>query len=431
MRTLLQSLALSAFVLASCGHPPDGSTETGSSPPHASPASPLGSAGARASAPPSSATAPAAEPSAPFTNGARAFESVKEALLHHYAGKELTDDQLYRAALQGMLEHADPARTAWNKLLSPAELEAMHADLRGEVVGIGAQIHFDEASGYTDVLGVFPGSPAEKAGLLGGDKILAVGGKLYKGKTLKDVLGDIRGKAGDPVTLAVLREDKVSSLTVTRGVVAYEVVETMELPDATGYLRVRSFNAKTRPAIDQAMDGLSARGVRRLVVDLRENPGGAFDEAVASAEAFLPSGVPIVRSDKPGGKEEIFTSKGSPKLASVPLAVLVDHETASGGEVLAAALEEGRAATIVGTRTFGKWSVQMIDDLPNGYAVKYTVGMLRSGAGRALDGVGLLPDVEVDMEAPAIAAALAVTDPGRRPLVDTQLRTAVALLREK
>jgi carboxyl-terminal processing protease len=408
-----------------CGHPAESSVETKAA------ASPAASAAPASVALASPVMAGQEAPPAPFTGGERAFAEVKDALLHHYAGAPVTEDALYRAAVQGMLEHVDPSRATWNKLLSPDDIAAIHADLHGEVVGIGAQIHFDEATGYVDILGVFSGSPAEKAGLFVGDKILNVDGKLYKGKTAKDVLGDIRGKAGDPVTLAVLRADKVLSMTLVRGVVAYDVVQSLMLPETIGYLRVRSFNAKTKPGIDRAMDVFATGGVRGLVVDLRDNPGGGFEDAIASAEAWLPKGAPIARTEKVGSESQVYSSKGSPKLPTIPLVVLVCGETASGAELLAAALREARRAEIVGTHTFGKWSVQTIDDLPNGYGVKYTVSELRSGTGQSYDGVGLSPDIEVDMDSKTIAAALSELDPAKRLAADAQLRTAVALLRAR
>jgi carboxyl-terminal processing protease len=426
MRSLAKTCIVTLLAFGSaCGHPADSSLETKHARPSAAPAA--------------SASVALASPvgrgheafSAPFTGGERAFAEVKDALLHHYAGAPVTEDALYRAAVQGMLEHVDPARATWNTLLSPDDVAALHSDLQGEVVGIGAQIRFDEATGYVDILGVFAGSPAEKAGLVVGDKILNVNGRLYKGKTAKDALADIRGKAGDPVTLAVLRADKVLSMTVVRGVVAYDVVQSLMLPETIGYLRVRSFNAKTKPGIDRAMDRFATEGVRGMVVDLRDNPGGGFEDAIASAEAWLPKGTPIAQTEKVGSDSQVHSSKGSPKLAAIPLVVLVDGDTASGAEVLAAALKEARRAELVGTHTFGKWSVQTIDDLPNGYGVKYTVSELRSGTGQIYDRVGLYPDIEVDMDSKAIAAAFAELDPTKRLAVDAQLRTALALLRAR
>jgi carboxyl-terminal processing protease len=372
-----------------------------------------------------------ASPPEPFAEGEKAFATVKEALLHSYSGTPVTEDEVYRAAVQGMLEHIDPARGAWNKLLPPSEFQALHADLQGQLVGIGAEIDFDDATGYSDVLGTFPSSPAEKAGLLAGDKILDVNGKLFKGKSHKDVLAEIRGKAGETVTLTVLRADKLLTIPIVRDVVSYEVVKDMVVGESSGYLRIKSFNAKTRPAIDRGLDDLAAHAARSLVVDLRGNPGGGFDDAIASAEAFLPAGTVIARIQKRGEAEKTFTAKGATKLANVPVVVLVDGETSSGGEIIAAALQQGRHAQVVGTRTFGKWSLQTVDDLPNGYAIKYTISVIHAGDGKTYDGVGFTPDIEVDMDRKATAAAQRETDPVRRLAVDPQLRTAIALLRAR
>jgi carboxyl-terminal processing protease len=370
-------------------------------------------------------------PTEPFAGGEKAFATVKEALLHGYSGTAVTEDDLYRAAVQGMLEHVDPARGAWNKLLPPAEFEALHSDLQGQVVGIGAEIDFDEATGYSEVLGTFPSSPAEKAGVLPGDKILDVNGKLFKGKTQKDVLGEIRGKAGDTVTLTVLRADKLLTIPIVREVVAYEVVRDMMLGESSGYLRIKSFNAKTRPAIDRGLDDLTSHAAKSLVVDLRGNPGGGFDDAIASAEAFLLGGTVIARIQKRGEAEKTFTAKGATRLTGVPMVVLVDGDTSSGGEIIAAALQQGRHAQVVGARTFGKWSLQTVDDLPNGYAIKYTISVIKAADGKTYDGVGFAPDIQVDMDRKATAAAQRELDPTRRLAIDPQLRTAVALLRPR
>ncbi len=417
--------ALLLGLVTACGQPPGSTPEPTASP------SPATTAGTVAAAAVSPAADLAGSEQPPFAGGEKAFASVKEALLHSYSGTPVTEDELYRAAVQGMLEHVDPARGAWNKLLPPSESQALHSDLQGQVVGIGAEIEFDEATGYTDVIGTFAGSPAEKAGLLPGDKILDVNGKLFKGKTQKDVLAEIRGKAGDTVTLAVLRADKLLTVPIVREVVSYEVVKDMILPDANGYLRIKSFNAKTRPAIDRGLDDLVAHAAKGLVIDLRGNPGGGFDDAMASAEAFLPSGTVIARIQKQGEPEKVFTAKGATRLATVPVVVLVDGDTSSGGEIMAAALQQGRHAQVVGTKTFGKWSLQTVDDLPNGYAIKYTISVIRAADGKTYDGTGFSPDIQVDMDKKTASAVQREQDPSRRLALDTQLRTAALLLRPR
>jgi carboxyl-terminal processing protease len=367
-------------------------------------------------------------PTEPFTDPQRNFDEVKKTLLEGYYDASITEQDLYRAAVAGMLERVDPTMHKWNKLLSPSDLAELQRDLQGEVVGIGVQIRLDSASGYIDVLGAIPGSPAERAGIAPPDKIVTVDGKLYKGLTLRDCVADIRGKPGDTVTLSVLRGDKLVSIPVVREKVAYDQVTTLTLEGSIGYVRIPSFNAKTADSLKQALGELSSKKVRAAVVDLRHNPGGSFDAAIASAGELLPAGATVVQLKKRAGSEPMKATT-TPVLYGIPIAVLVDHETSSGGELVAAALEEQAHATLVGARTYGKWTVQTISDLPNGYAAKYTLGLFQSPGGKSFQGVGMPPDVEVDVADDAVAGLWGITDPTARLAADVQLRTAVSLLR--
>lgn len=375
-----------------------------------------------------SAPAPPAEK---FGDGARAFAAVRETLLKSYYADGLTEDDLFRAATQGMLERFDPKMHKWNKLLSPGDVSAIRNDLKGELIGIGARIHFESQTGYTDIEGTIAGSPAERAGLGAGDRILTINGKFFKGMSQMDVLGAIRGKVGDVVTLSVLRGDKIINVPVKRDVVAFDPVTAISLTDGIGYMRVRSFNAKTVASLRATLEDFGKKGARALVLDLRDNPGGGFDDAIACAELLVPAGAGIVTLRKRDQREETTVSKGTPILASLPLVVLVDHGTSSGAELVTAALQESRHATVVGSRTFGKWSVQKIDDLPNGYAFKYTASLFKSASGKSFDGVGLTPDVEVDMDAKLAEKAQAITDPEKRLAADSQLRTAVGIVKTR
>jgi carboxyl-terminal processing protease len=366
-------------------------------------------------------------PRDPYKHGAAAFNEVRDALLKSYYAEGLTEDDVYRAATAGMLEKLEPRMKKYNKLLSPQEVAEMKNDLKGEVVGAGLQIKFDAPSGYTDVLGVIPGSPAEKGGVLAGDKIVTVDGKLYKGMTLKDVVADIRGPAGTTVTISVLRADKLQSFKLTRERLAYDA-PSVTLVDGIGLVRIPSFNEKTPAAVRAGLEDLDKKGgAKALIVDLRHSPGGSFDRALETAELLLPEGSPIVSLKKKGKPEEVHTSKGKPILGDLPAAVLVDENTASGGELLAAALREERHAKIVGTKTFGKWTVQSLDDLPNGWAYKYTVGLFKTPSGKSYEGVGLSPDLDVAMAEEALTKANHAK-PEERAAIDVQFRTAKEVL---
>ncbi len=369
------------------------------------------------------------EPSAePFHDGKEAFQMVRQALLKKYYRGNLTEDDLYRAAVQGMLENVDPGMRSWNKLLPPEEIAELHRDLSGELVGVGVEIRFEQESGISDVLGLVPGSPAEKAGLLEGDKILDVNGKFYKGLTLRDVVADIRGKAGETVRLTVLRGDKLVTFDVRREHLTYESVIHAVLPGLVGYLGIRLFNEGTAAALRTALSDIERQRVKALVVDLRHNEGGLFDKAVESAGLFLKKDTPIVRVQHRSGPEEVLTAQGEPVLGEVPVCLLVNHSTSSGAELFTGALREGRKAQVIGQKTFGKWSAQTLEDLPNGYAMKYTTSLFRTPGGKSYEGVGLVPDVEVPMDDKEVERAQRLSSVERRLAADPQLRTAVNIV---
>ncbi len=426
----LPVLVLLTALAASCGqaenHDPPAPVAQGTAPAPVAP-------------PPAAAASPAvtlaevdddAVPTAKFGDGAKAFATVKQAILEGYYAEGITEDDVYRAATAGMLEKLEPKMKKWNKLISPAEMNEMRNDLKGEVVGIGVHIAFDPASGYADVLAALPGSPSEKAGLVSGDKIVTVNGKLYKGMRMKDVVADIRGKAGEPVTLSVLRADKLVSVTVTRERVMYDQPVQLVFGDL-GYVRIPSFNQKTPGQVKEALDELAKKNVRALVVDLRNNPGGSFDRALDTADLFLPNGAGIVTLKKRNKTDEKHVAKGTGVLLDLPIAVLTCEGTSSGAEFVTAALQEGRHARVIGSHTMGKWSVQSLDDLPNGYAYKYTVSLFKSPGGRSFEGRGLPPDVEVSMTEKDLARAFTTPKPEERLAVDTQLRVAKELLVRK
>jgi len=433
----LNPIALTLLALASasasCSQPPGDPEGLGSPVPSVArvAVSPVSTSTAQAA--PSRAAADEDDltvPTESFSDPQKNFDEVRKALLAGYYDPSITEDALYRAAVAGMLERVDPSMRKWNKLLSPGDLAELHRDLQGEVVGVGVKISFDPSTGYVDVLGAISGSPADQAGLAPPDKIVTIDGKLYKGLVLRDVVGDIRGKADETVTLSVLRGDKLVNVPLVRERVKYDIVTELVVDGDVGYVRIPSFNAKTPDALGAALADLRAKKVRGVVLDLRGCPGGSFDDAVASASELLPAGTTVVRLKKRSATE-VITTKREPVLTDVPLAVLVDHGTSSGAELVAAALEEQAHAIVVGERTFGKWTVQTVEDLPNGYAIKYTLALFQSPSGKSWEGVGLTPTVEVDMPDAAIERALAITDAARRFEGDVQLRTAAALLAHK
>lgn len=389
-----------------------------------------------AASPPDSAMELATLSGAPFTGGEQAFRAIKDTLRNKYYRPGLTDDELYRAAVAGMLQLLEPQLSAWNKLMSPEEVRDLHSDMQGSIVGIGVEIRFEEDSGISDVLSVIPGSPAERAGLRNGDKILTVGGKLYRGKGLRDVVSDLRGKPGEVVNLTALRGADVLSLSIRRERVAYDQVKALPLPGELGYIYIRQFTENTPTVLSMLLRDLQAKRVRGLVIDLRGNQGGLLDKALSSAELFLKAGTPITQLAHRGGTRETLTSRATGAVSSPPIALLIDHETASSAELLAGALHEGIGAHLIGSRTYGKGTVQRVEELPNGYAYKYTASHFLLPSGKPIEGRGLTPDIEVSLSLPdgqgyerQLSRVQHMPGDEERLRLDAPLRAAVHILR--
>jgi carboxyl-terminal processing protease len=359
-----------------------------------------------------------------FPEGERAFREARDLLAREYIDASSEED-LWRAASQGLTEKL--ADRPWDQLLSPTEMAAMRADLHGELVGVGVEIHFDQESGITTVLATLPGSPAEHAGIASGDQILKVDGRTFKGADQHEVVRAMRGRPGDPVRLTVLHGAEVSDKTVRREALVFAPVSDATLPGGAALVSIRSFNEKTAGLLAQTLKRLAAGRVRALVIDLRGDEGGLFDGMLGCANLLVPRGKVIVTKIGRGGHEEAIRSSGEPILP-VPTVVLVDGRTASGAEILAGALGESAGARVVGEKTRGKWNVQKLAELSNGWALKFTTGTFKSPAGVLRDGRGLEPQVEVAMDAGQTARAQRIADVTARIAADPGLRAALALL---
>jgi carboxyl-terminal processing protease len=353
-------------------------------------------------------------PDEPFTDGEAAFQQVLTALKRQYVDDALTDDELYRAASRGLLQYADAKRTDWNRLYTPTEYAELEADLRGEVVGVGLDFRFEDSSGMGVVRAVLDGTPAQAAELKAGDRILKVDGRSFAGHQIRDMVYAIRGRAGTQVTLTILRDAEVFEKILTRAAIAFEETQVKMLESGIALVSIHGFSSKTVDKLRTGINSLPRDQVKGLVVDLRRCGGGSFEAAVGSAALFLDQGKTIVRLRKRGGVEEVKAATDAPLISSVPMSVMIDHDTASGCELVAASFKQSYGATLVGSKTFGKWSMQTVDKLPNGYAMKYTVASFFPPDGSDLEGVGLSPDVPVSGE----------TEEGQ----DLQLQTAKSVL---
>lgn len=327
--------------------------------------------------------------------GLQAVQEVIDLVLREYGGKVGADD-LIRGAIRGVL---DAVKDPYSYYLDPQELQRFQEDMQGAFGGLGITV--ESRDGYITVVGVLPGTPAESADLRPGDRIVAVDGEDVRGTSVEAVVAKVRGRPGTEVRLRLERDGRVLDLTLTRAVIEVPALDTRLLPGDIAYIRLSQFTAGSAGQFKYVYDRMVSVGARGVVLDLRNNPGGYLDEGLGVAEVLVPRGDLVHVVDREGRKS---TVTGRPHDPGPPLVVLVNGGSASASEIVAGAVQDNRAGVVVGTRTFGKGSVQSIIDLPTQGAVRLTVAHYLTPKGRSLDGSGLVPDVVVEE-----------TDPGYRP----------------
>jgi carboxyl-terminal processing protease len=313
----------------------------------------------------------------------------------------LTPAELRAPSVQDLLARIDDPYTVY---LSPPEYRAIQAETMGTMVGIGLRLAPGRAS--LRVLDTFPGSPAQRAGLRPGDEITAVDGLRLQGGSLADALARLQGGRGTTVILRFHHpaDDTVLTAGVVRRWIPLRPVRARDIgrgADRVRVIRIASFSAGVARQVRQLAFGAPA-----VVLDLRGDPGGLLQEAVATADVFLPSGV-IVSWSGAHATRQVVQANGT-ATAAMPVAVLVDRRTASAAEILAAALQDHHRGVVVGTRTFGKASIQVVVPLASGGALKLTAATYRTPAGHDLHGRGVVPDVPARRD--ALARALDLLD---------------------
>ncbi|HEX7675007.1 MAG TPA: S41 family peptidase [Bdellovibrio sp.] len=328
-----------------------------------------------------------------FKKSEESFKKALQILKDKYADKNVTEEDLYRAATEGMLAALNSGKENWNTLLTPRNIQDTNIEISGQLVGIGATMDFDTNTKNARIRGVIQGSAAEKAGLRRYDQILSVNGKRYK--DLQSMVLDIRGKAGESVKLKILREDHIIDLKVTRSEIKIPLVVTANIDSQTGYLQISGFTNETPIDLKTQLNTFKNKTLTKLIIDLRSNHGGVFEKAIEAADIFLKKNDVIVKAKSREGSIKEFKSKGSAWSPETKLIVLTDSETSSSAEVLAATLKENRHAILMGDKTAGKWTVESLERLPNDYYIKYSVMSLLSPSDKSYEGVGLKPDFEI------------------------------------
>jgi carboxyl-terminal processing protease len=300
-------------------------------------------------------------------------------------------DRLTKDSLKGMLTGLDPH----SDYMDENEYQEMLADSHGEFSGIGAELTRDD--GHPKVLSPIDDTPAALAGIKPGDVFLRIDGEPTDSMTLKDAVEKLRGEAGSKVRVTVLRPgQKPFEVTLTRAVIRVASVKARLEPSHIGYLRITTFMDKTQVEFVDALERLKREAGGKLdgvVLDLRNDPGGLLDTAVHIAGDFLDGGAIVsIRGRSPGEDESFDARPNGDRLHGVPVVVLINSASASASEIVAGALQDRQRATILGTRSFGKGSVQTIIPLEGQGALRLTTARYYTPSGRSIQGEGITPD---------------------------------------
>lgn len=304
----------------------------------------------------------------------------------------ITGDKLTEGALKGMVEATGDKYSAY---YTPKEYASFLDHLSSTISGIGVYVELSP-KGEVMVVSPMKGSPGEKAGLRSGDVITAVDGKDLHGLELDKAVDMIRGPKNTTVKLTVRREnvDNPLEFVVTRATVEVPSTDArmLDKPNGIGYIQVIEFKENVSQRLQKDISDLKAQGMSRMILDLRQNPGGLLDEAINVCSLFVPKGTPVVYVEGREGKQT-YTSKGSKDAFNLPLLVLVDNGSASAAEIVSGCLKDLHIGTLMGVKTFGKGSVQTFHNLPGGAGIKLTIAHYLTAGGISIDQKGIDPDV--------------------------------------
>lgn len=320
-----------------------------------------------------------------------------------------TDDvKLIDGAIDGMVKSLNDPHSNY---LSPKMYKTLMEQTEGSFAGIGVVMGMDNEQ-KIHIVGIMENSPGQKAGLQEGDEILAVDGVPVTQMAFDEVAAHVRGQAGTDVVLTIMRDNTNQDITITRDNIKLKTVGHKMLDNNIGYIQIVSFSEDTTNEFNEAYNDLKNQGMKALVLDLRNNPGGLLTTCVEIAKKLVPKGEIVSIVDKQRNKETYSSSLEAPEY---PLAVLINKNSASASEILSGAIQDTKAGTIIGNTSYGKGSVQTILPMFEDDAVKLTIAKYYTPSGRSIDGTGITPDIEINLDENATS--------------DTQLNKALEVLK--
>ncbi|MFH2137933.1 MAG: S41 family peptidase [Candidatus Omnitrophota bacterium] len=323
------------------------------------------------------------------------FSDVITAIQHDYVDLVTPKDVIY-GALKGMLSTLDP----YSQFMDPEMYNELRVETEGEFGGLGIEITLKDS--LLTIITPLDGTPADEAGLEAMDRIVKIDGEITRDITLGEAVKKMRGKPGTPVTLTIIREneEELKDFTIIRAVINIKAVRKAEiLENNIGYIKLVDFSEKTKHDLDSALSTLEKQGMDSLIFDLRNNPGGLLISSVEAASEFLPTGDLIVYTKGRYKEHDLeYHSTGKTGFKNIPLIVLINGGSASASEIVAGAIQDNKRGIIVGTKSFGKGSVQTVIPLRDGSALRLTTAKYYTPSGRTINEAGIIPDVVVERE---------------------------------
>ncbi|HMC56326.1 MAG TPA: S41 family peptidase [Gemmatimonadaceae bacterium] len=325
---------------------------------------------------------------------ARLLDEVMSRIGADYIDTLSRDEMLRRSAVGVVKELGDP----YSVLLTPERYKQLGETTTGRYPGVGLAL--DLRDEVVTVIAALIGTPADSAGIVSGDHILAVDGKPTRGLTMEEVQRQLRGVAGTKVKLSVERLGDRRDVTLTRRVIVYHPVQRAQVAGSVGYVQLATFSEDAAAEVRRAVDSLRARGARSLILDLRANPGGLLEQGIEVSDLFLDRGKSIVSTHgRTAEADRVFRDETAQRWADMPMIALVDSGTASASEIVAGALQDNDRAVLVGARTYGKGSAQSVFPVSGGYGLKLTTARWFTPGGRTIardsTSGGITPDVFV------------------------------------
>jgi carboxyl-terminal processing protease len=308
---------------------------------------------------------------------------------------EVGDKKLLEYAIRGMLAGLDPH----SAYLDADEFRELEIGTTGEFGGLGIEVGMED--GFVKVISPIDDTPAQRAGVKAGDLIVRLNEKPVKGMSLTDAVNLMRGKKGTDITLTIVREgvDEPVILSITRDIIRVKSVKDQLLEPGFGYVRITSFQAKTTQSLIDAIEELrkeNGGNLKGLVLDLRNNPGGVLSDAVGVSDAFLNDGLIVYTEGRSEDSELRYSATSGDVLDGTPMVVLINGGSASASEIVAGAMQDQKRAVIMGSKSFGKGSVQTILPLSENAALKLTTARYYTPSGRSIQAQGIKPDIPLE-----------------------------------